>query len=485
MQNPGQCTIAPFLVVVALGLLAALTFLSPAQAVAASAQQQDAKVVVYFFWGDGCPHCAAAKPFLADLAQRYPNVVVREYEVWHDEKNQVLFSRMAAKFGFEPSAVPTIFIGERDWVGYAPQPTGAQIEAYVAACAASGCAEAGSGVIAPLPTPIAPPIANAAALPENAGGGSAVTTAQATSAADLFTLPLLGTVDLTNRSLAVSTALIAFVDGFNPCSLWVLTLLLALSLRSGSRQRVFLIGLVFIIVTAAVYALFIAGLFTLFTVVSFLGWIQAVAALAALFFALVNIKDYLWYKEGVSFTIADEKKPGIYQAIRRVLNTGDSLWGLVGATVILAAGVSLVEFSCTAGFPVLWTNLLISQNATALGFVLLLLLYILIYQIDELGIFALAVVTLKANRFEESHGRILKLVGGMLMLSLAVVMLTDPALMNGIGASLLVFVAVCSAAGLVLLIHRVVLPRFGVYIGAGFQPGGMGSRLRRQKTRRV
>ena len=51
--------------------------------------------------------------------------------------------------------------------------------------------------------------------------------------------------------------------------------------------------------------------------------------------------------------------------MRQVANAVDSLWGLIGGTIILAAGVSLIEFSCTAGFPVLWTNLLTSQNVTA------------------------------------------------------------------------------------------------------------------------
>jgi hypothetical protein len=280
----------------------------------------------------------------------------------------------------------------------------------------------------------------------------------------------------------VSTALIAFVDGFNPCSLWVLSILLALSLHTGSRQKVFLVGMVFITVTAAVYALFIAGLFTMFTVVSFLGWIQGAVALVALFFALVNIKDYFWYKQGLSFTIADEKKPVIYRGIRRVLDASDSLWGLFGATVVLAAGVSLVEFSCTAGFPVLWTNLLIGQEATTLTFVLLLLLYMAIYQLDELGIFTVAVVTLKANRLEETQGRVLKLVGGMLMLTLAVVMLVEPTLMGEFSTSLLVFAVAFVASGVVLWVHRSVLPHFGVYLGSRLQPGETRKRLRRQKT---
>ena len=306
----------------------------------------------------------------------------------------------------------------------------------------------------------------AAAPAANLVSSEAVAKTATLGAAGILAIPLIGTIDLTGQSLALSTALIAFVDGFNPCSLWVLSVLLALTLRTGSRKKVFLVGIVFLTVTSLVYALFIMGIFTMFSVVSFVGWIQVAVALVALFFAVVNIKDYFWYKEGISFTIADEKKPGIYKGMRRVLEAGDSTWGLITATVVLAAGVSLIEFSCTAGFPVLWTNLLITQEATTLTFVALLLLYMLIYQLDELGIFLVAVFTLKATKLEEKHGRILKLAGGMLMLTLAVVMLVNPAWMNQLSSSLLVFLIAFGMTGIVLVVHRKILPHFGIYVGS-------------------
>jgi cytochrome c biogenesis protein CcdA len=105
--------------------------------------------------------------------------------------------------------------------------------------------------------------------------------------------------------------------------------------------------------------------------------------------------------------------------MRRVLNAGDSMPALIGATIVMSAGASLVEFSCTAGFPVLWTNLLAAQGVTALTFIGLLGLYMVIYQMDELAIFMAAVVSLRASKLEEKHGRILKLIGGTLMLTLA------------------------------------------------------------------
>jgi len=88
----------------------------------------------------------------------------------------------------------------------------------------------------------------------------------------------------------------------------------------------------------------------------------------------------------------------------------------------------------------------------------------LIYQIDELAIFLVAVFTLRASRLEEKHGRILKLVGGLLMLTLAVVMLVNPALMNNLTSSLIIFGVAFVAAVVVLVLHRFVLPRLGIYM---------------------
>ena len=286
-------------------------------------------------------------------------------------------------------------------------------------------------------------------------------------------------MDLQKQSLPIATLLIGIVDGVNPCSIWALTMLLAITLHTGSRKKVLIIGLVFITVTASVYGLFILGLFSALTLLNSMGWIQVVVSLVALVFAVINIKDYFWYKEGISLTIADDKKPGLFQKMRKVVDASDSFWGLVGATIVLSAGVSLVEFACTAGFPVIWTNLLSAQQVAPLTFGLLLLLYLVIYQLDELGIFLVAVVTLKSSKIEEKHGRILKLIGGTLMLALSIAMLVDPFIMNNLNSSLVVFGAAMLVTLLVLVLHRRILPAMGIYIGTEMKPNSKNRKKRK------
>ncbi len=434
--------------------------------------QSEAPVYLYFFWGDGCPHCEEARPFLEALQHQYPNLKVESFEVWYNRDNQQLYQRMAEARGFKAQYVPAFFVGDRYWVGYT-QAMGEEIRTVVAQYVKTGAPDAGAGIIPgheAQPRPTATPQAGVTPSPEPEPEGEVclpetLEECAPTVTHPTLTLPVIGTVDLSTMSLGVSTLLISFVDGFNPCSLWVLSVLIALSLHTGSRKKLAIIGLVYIMVTGLVYVLFIVGLFTMLSVMSFIGWIQAAVSVLALFFALVNIKDYFWYKEGISFTIDDAKKPGIYKRMRRVLQAGDSLPAMIAATIGLAAGVSLVEFSCTAGFPVIWTNLVAAQQVTPLVFAGLLLLYMFVYQLDELGIYAAAVITMRASKLEEKHGRILKLFGGMLMLVLAGVMLINPALMNNLTSSLVIFVIAFALAGLTLWLHRVVLPRWGILIG--------------------
>ena len=132
------------------GFPAALLSLIPVP----SATPAPEKTIVYIFWGDGCPHCEAARPFLRELEQSYPGVEIREYEVWSQPENQALFAKMAAGFGFEPHYVPTIFIGERYWEGFSGGIKPA-LENAVAACAETGCPDAGQKIIsAPVATQI-------------------------------------------------------------------------------------------------------------------------------------------------------------------------------------------------------------------------------------------------------------------------------------------------------------------------------------------
>lgn len=410
-------------------------------------------VIIYLFWGATCPYCHAEREFLAELQTQYPDVVIREYEVYHDEGNRVYWAQMLAAHGLEPSGVPTTFIGDRVWIGFADS-IAVQIESAVIACQRDACPDPGAGIV-PIAIQSLP-----ATQPES------IATTQPPADAQTITLPLLGEISLAGQSLWVSTLLISAVDGFNPCSLWVISILLALVVHSGSRKKTLTVGLTYLITAALVYGLFITGLFSLFSFVSLVGWIQIGVALLALTFALINIKDYFWYKQGVSLTIADAQKPKIYRALRGIVSSDRSTLGLVGATLAMALGVTLLELPCTAGLPVLWTNLVAAQQVPTVTFALLLILYLLVFMVDELIVFGSVVFTLRVSKFEEKQGRLLKLVGGTVMLAMAMALLIDPEIMNNLGGTLLVFGGALCGAGVIYVLHQHILPHIGIHNGA-------------------
>lgn len=74
-------------------------------------------VELYFFEGQGCQYCARMKSFLEGMKVDYPNLTVRDFEVYFDKENQDLFQKMATAYGAESRGVPTIFIGDEVIVG--------------------------------------------------------------------------------------------------------------------------------------------------------------------------------------------------------------------------------------------------------------------------------------------------------------------------------------------------------------------------------
>lgn len=374
------------------------------------------------FYGDGCPYCELEIEWLPGLMDRFPELEVEIYEVWYDQANKELFVATAARVGFEPRAVPTTVFGDRHWVGFS-EPIAADITAAVEAAFAPG--------------PVGP---------DPPSGGTVVD------------IPIIGQVDVGSMSLLGATAIIGFVDGFNPCSLWVLTILLALVLHTGSRRRVLAVGGVFLAVTTAMYGLYIFGIYGVLAYVAHLDWIRAVMAAVALGFGVVNVKDYFAFKRGPSLTIADSRKPGLYQRMRAVASADRPLPAVLGGTAALAVGVSLLETPCTAGLPLLWVNLLNQQQLALAGVAVLFSIYMLVFLIDELVVFGAAVATMRVGKLEERHGRMLKLVSGWVMIALAGALLFAPQAMESVAGALTVFGVAVVLTGVSMLVESLRRP---------------------------
>lgn len=394
---------------------------APGLSAAAPTAAEGETVEVTLWYGSTCPKCKAERAWLDEMGERY-DIVVTAYEVFDDADNRELFAAAGRELGFEASGVPVTVIGERVWIGWTDP-----IRDDVAA--AIDLASRGERV---------PPGVYGSPGTGTCSSDELVCAPDQTGAE--IEVPLIGTISLDDQNLLVSTIIIGFVDGINPCSLWVISVLLTIVVRTANRRRVVAIGTTFLVVTAAMYALYMAGIYSALTVVGFLGWIQVVVGVAAGIFAVVSIKDYFAFKKGLSFTIPDKAKPGLYQRMRAAAGH-HQLVPALAATVALGVAVSLLETPCTAGFPVLWTGLL---KANGVGFAeaaALFLAYMIPFLLDEMIVFGVAVVTMRAAKMQEKHGELLKLFAGVTMLVLAVVMVVRPELMQSPVIALVLFTA--------------------------------------------
>ncbi|MFW6232151.1 MAG: hypothetical protein ACOC37_03765 [Spirochaetota bacterium] len=406
------------------GLLV-LAFLFAGLGITPPLEAQESEARLYYFWQEGCPHCTEMSPWLDSLEGRYPGLSVSRFEVRETPGAIELLRRLSAKYGIERIGVPSVFLGHRAWVGFNPTVTSG-IERAVAECVNDGCLDA---LRDPLPGPdpaSTPAPADATDPPERERFAS---------------LPLFA-----------ATALIALLDGVNPCSLWVLTFLLGMVVHTGSRRKMLLVGSVFLTTTALVYGLFIIGVVQALDLLSVVPWIRVAVAVLAFVIGALGVKEFFAFGRGPSLTVGDTQKRKFGDRVRRLLAADRSPIALSGGTALLAAGIALVELPCTAGFPVVWGGLVTEADVGLPAFGALFALYLLVYLADEAIIVGAATVAFKRIAMTETRGRRLKLSGGVVMIALGAVMLVRPALIESLAGTAVVFGAAIGVALVLILV---------------------------------
>lgn len=106
-----------------------------------------AKVQLYFFRGEGCPHCAAEEIFLEKMKLKYPEgsvLEVTDFEVYFSQENRDKYKKMALAYGIDARGVPATFVGERVFVGFDnDEGIGKKIDDAIADCFENVCIDAG------------------------------------------------------------------------------------------------------------------------------------------------------------------------------------------------------------------------------------------------------------------------------------------------------------------------------------------------------
>ncbi len=212
---------------------------------------------------------------------------------------------------------------------------------------------------------------------------------------------------------------LGLLDGFNPCSMWVLILMISLLAPMNNRGRMLAVAGTFVAVEGIVYFVFMAAWLNLFLLIGLSRASELIIAAIAILAGAINLKDFWGLGWGVTLSIPAAAKPGIYAHIRAILQA-KNLAGAMAGAVVLAVLVQIVEFLCTSGFPALFTRILTLKEPGFFGYYAYLLLYNLAYMLDDIIVLGIGVITLSQRRLQEREGRWLKLASGLVMVGLGI-----------------------------------------------------------------
>ena len=345
-------------------------------------------VDIYFFYSSTCPHCAAEEVFLEGLSSENDNIIIHYYEVNDNQENQALMQSMADERGVVVTGVPFTIINDEYFIGYTEGYTDSAIEEAI----------------------------------------NNVTDKESGSINYSIDIPLIGTVQTKDLSLPIITVLLGLIDGFNPCALWVLLFLLSILIGMKDRKRIWVFGLTFILTSAIMYFFLMAAWLNLTIFIGSISWIRYLVAAVAIVGGGLNLRSGL-ITEGDGCEVVDEERRNkLFTRIKKFTMEKSYILAL-GGIIFLAISVNIIELLCSAGLPVIYTQILALNDIQTFQYYLYLLLYIVFFMLDDIIVFSIALITMKLTGISTKFGRISHLFGGLLMIIIGILLIFAPGLL--------------------------------------------------------
>jgi thiol-disulfide isomerase/thioredoxin len=364
-------------------------------------------VTVYLFWTTGCPHCALEKEFLAALGRQDKDIKIVALEISANRENLELFQKVGKLLKADISGVPFTVMGNQYVIGWQDEPTtGRAIETAIREARSRAAPDLVAGLM-------------------TAPGLTQFLTPEKPAVPESLTLPVFGQISLKHLSLGAITVIIGALDGFNPCAMWVLIFLINLLLGMEDRKRMWILGSAFIITSGAVYFLFMTAWLNILVFLGFIFWIRIIIGLVALVAGGYNLKEYWTEVSGTCRLSQGARRQRTMDRLREVVSSR-KFWLALGGIGLLAFMVNLVELICSAGFPVVYLQILSLTPMPFWQYYLYLLLYIVIFMLDDIIVFLVAMFTLQLMGMTTRYKRFSNLIGGVLMLLLGVLLILKP-----------------------------------------------------------
>ncbi len=375
--------------------------------------QASAPVNVYFFWGQGCPHCAKAKAFLQTISST--DVRVHDYEVWYSAENVQLLQDVGAALNVSVAGVPFTVIGEQSFSGYyTDETTGAEMQRAIGLCASRGCTDPVAALAGVEPT-----------SPDTSSRLDSDETEDTGTSSKTVHLPLVGTLNTEHLSLPILTVIIAALDGFNPCAMWTLLFLIGLLVGMHDRRRMWVLGSAFIGASAFVYFLFLAAWLNLLQFLGAMVWVRAIIGVIALGGGGYYLKEFFTHRDATCKVTGQAQRRRLLDRLRQYAQAR-SFWLALGGIILLAMAVNLVELVCSAGLPAVYTQVLALSDLPQWQYYAYLLLYIVVFLLDDLFVFFVAMKTLQVTGLTSTYARASHLIGGAVMLIIGLLLIFKP-----------------------------------------------------------
>jgi len=371
--------------------------------------QEKTPLNLYFFYSKICPHCKDEALFLSQLSREYLGQInILAFEVTENKANADLFKKFGQKYNINISNVPMLFIGSGYIIGYNDDSsTGAEIKNLIQHYLISDYVDYGDEILNPKQNNSITPIVSQTNIPKK------------------INVPFLGEVNLQQTSLITATLVLGILDGFNPCAMWVLIFLISLLLSIDSPRRRWILGSAFIIASALVYFLFMTAWLNMFLFIGYLLIVRIIIGGLAIGFGIYSLNKYFKNRAGTCEITADESRQKILNKLKTA-TLNKNLWLAIAGMIGLAFAVNLIELACSAGFPAIYTQILVSQNLSQPFYYFYILFYVLIFMLDDIIVFVVAMVTLRLTGINTKYAKYSNLIGGLVILILGILLILKP-----------------------------------------------------------
>ena len=355
---------------------------------------------VYLFYGRECPHCAAFEKFAEENKDKY-NFNVISYETWYDEENSELLNKVIERFGDTKAGVPYIVIGNQRIIGW----NDSKIDMFLSIVKKNRQKEYCSIVLDVI----------------NGTNECEV----GTSLDGKVEIPIIGYVEPEEASLGLIAVIIGLVDGFNPCAMWVLLFLLSILINMKDRKRMWVIGFSFLITSALVYLLIMGSWITVVSKMSDIIILRNIIALIALVGGIYNLYNFFKPSPTGCNVTGDTKRKKIMDRIKEFCFQKNFFLALLGS-ICLAVSVNIVELACSAGLPIVFTEILSLNNLSGFEHFIYLLIYVFFFMLDDFVIFIIAMFTMKLTGISNKYSKYSHLIGGIIMVIVGILLIFKP-----------------------------------------------------------